>query len=276
MTDTELADDDYIIGTNDIEVQRLGLQHAIWREEALVAFREAGLKPGMTILDIGAGPGYAAFDLARLVGDTGKVIAVDQSRLFLDALKQGAAHRNLGNIETIEADLADLDWSRLSCDAVWSRWCLSFVTDPDAVMRGVDTALKPGGIFVSQEYGDYDSLQMVPESQAFVDFVQAVERSWRHFEGDPNVARRFPKIFDALGWSLDRARPIVHAVRPGEPFWNWPVSWFEHAPARLIELGFLTPEQARDFHAFVETRKADPSSMMITPMVLETVARKPA
>lgn len=275
MSTAVLEDDDYIIGTTDQEIERLGLQHAIWREDALRAFREARIKPGMTVLDLGSGPGFASFDLSRLVGPSGKVIAVDQSRLFLDALEDGARHRNLRNIEVIEADLADLDWASLQCDAVWSRWCLSFVPNAVTVLQGVDRALKPGGVFVAQEYADYDSLQMVPDSEDFKVFVRAVEQSWRHFDGDPNVGRRFPAIFKALGWTLDQARPIVHAARPGEAFWDWPVTWFEQAPQRMVALGFMTPEQAASFSDFVEERKADPASMMITPMVLETVAIKP-
>lgn len=275
MSTAVLEDDDYIIGTNDQEIERLGLQHAIWREDALSAFRRARIKPGMTVLDIGSGPGYASFDLARLVGPRGRVIAVDQSPLFLDALRQGARFRNLRNIEVVEADLAELDWDRFSCDAVWSRWCLSFVPEPGQIMRGIDRALKPGGVFLAQEYADYDSLQMIPDSPAFKKFVQAVEISWRHFNGDPNLGRRFPGFFRELGWKLDEARPIVHAARPGEAFWDWPISWFEQAPARMVELGFLTADEARDFDAFVEKRKADPASMMITPMVLEAIAYKP-
>lgn len=275
MSTAVLEDDDYIIGANNQEIERLGLQHTVWREDALSAFRRAGIKPGMTVIDIGSGPGYAAFDLARLVGRTGRVIAVDQSRLFLEALEQGAHHRNIGNIEVVESDLADLDWDGFDCDVAWSRWCLSFVPDPASVMAGIDRALRPGGIFLAQEYADYDSLQMIPDSPAFLKFVKAVERSWRHFDGDPNVGRRFPEFFRDLGWRLHEARPIVHAARPGEAFWDWPVSWFEQAPARMVELGFLTPEEAREFEAFVEKRKADPASMMITPMVLEAIACKP-
>ena len=125
MSDARLEDDDYIIGTDAVEIARLGQQHAIWRETALAGWRRAGLRPGMTVMDVGAGPGYAAFDLARLVGPQGRVIAVDQAPAFLAALRDGARQRGLSNIETIESDLADVDWPEAVCDAVWSRWCLS-------------------------------------------------------------------------------------------------------------------------------------------------------
>jgi SAM-dependent methyltransferase len=276
MASTTLDDDDYIIGANQVEIDRLGLQHAIWRESAMAAWRRAGIKPGMTVLDIGAGPGYASFDLARLVGPAGKVIAMDQSALFLDALREGARHRGLVNIEVVESDLADFQWPDRQCDAVWSRWCLSFVPDPELILSGVDRALKSNGIFVSQEYVDYRTMKITPSDPIFDAFVDAVEASWRHFQGDPNVGCRFPAAFASLGWALEYERPIIHATRPGDVIWNWPTSWFQHAPARLVELGFFTREQADCFDRFIAQRNADPNSMLMTPMVMESVARKPA
>ena len=275
MAQATLEDDDYIIGANQQEIDRLGHQHAIWRECALAAWRRAGLKPGMTVLDVGAGPGYAAFDLARLVGPTGRVVAIDQSALFLKALETGAETRNLTNIACIQADLGEHDWPDAAYDAVWSRWCLSFVPAPDAVLAGIDRALKPGGCFIGQEYVDYRSFRIEPAEPVFERFLEAVQASWAHFGGDPDVARRFPALFAGLGWQMEAARPLMHASRPGELMWTWPTTWLDQAPDRLVDLGFLTADEAIAFRAFLARRNEDPHSLLMTPMVLETIARKP-
>ena len=50
---------DYVLGTHDEEIERLGLQHRVWRPRMLEAWRRAGVTVGSRVIDIGAGPGYA-------------------------------------------------------------------------------------------------------------------------------------------------------------------------------------------------------------------------
>ena len=65
---SETRDRDYVLGTHDEEIARLGLQHRVWRPRALDAWTRAGFTQGQTLLDVGCGPGHASVDLAELVG----------------------------------------------------------------------------------------------------------------------------------------------------------------------------------------------------------------
>ena len=69
---------DYILGTHDEEVERLGLQHRIWRQHVLDCWQRAGVTIGKRILDVGAGPGYATdimgtFFYRTMFGDLGQL-----------------------------------------------------------------------------------------------------------------------------------------------------------------------------------------------------------
>jgi ubiquinone/menaquinone biosynthesis C-methylase UbiE len=66
---------EYVLGTHDEEVARLD----VWRPRVLDAWRRAGFKAGQRILDIGSGPGFAALDLAAVVGRDGHVFAVERT-----------------------------------------------------------------------------------------------------------------------------------------------------------------------------------------------------
>lgn len=77
---------EYVLGTGEIESTRLGLQHRIWSGPAHWLWERAGIRPGMTVLDVGCGPGHASIDLAEIVGPSGRIYAVDESPLFLKHL----------------------------------------------------------------------------------------------------------------------------------------------------------------------------------------------
>ena len=115
------SEKDYVLGTHDAEVERLGLQHRVWRPHASEAWKRAGFTPGQTLLDIGCGPGYASLDLAEIVGPKGRVIAFDRSRRFLDVLEAAARARSLSNIETHELDLDLNPLPNVRADGAWSR-----------------------------------------------------------------------------------------------------------------------------------------------------------
>src|SRR5262245_17883632 len=102
-----MSDSEYVLGTDAVEIERLGLQHRVWRPYVLDAWRRAGIGPGHTVLDLGCGPGHASLDLAMEVGPTGHVIAIDQSRRFLDHLDGRARAAGLSNIRIVESDLND-------------------------------------------------------------------------------------------------------------------------------------------------------------------------
>ena len=78
---------DYVLGTHDEEIARLGLQHRAWQSRALAAWRKADFGSGQTVLDVGCGPGFATLDLAEVVGRDGRVLAIDKSERFLDYLE---------------------------------------------------------------------------------------------------------------------------------------------------------------------------------------------
>ena len=79
---------EYVLGTHDEEIDRLGLQHLVWRPWMLEAWRRAGITRGSRVLDIGAGPGFATADLAEVVGETGEVRGLERSARFVAAAER--------------------------------------------------------------------------------------------------------------------------------------------------------------------------------------------
>lgn len=268
---------EYVLGTHDEEIERLGLQHRVWRPRALDAWRRAGFTAGQTIIDVGCGPGYAALDLAEIVGAAGKIVAVDRSRRFLAALERTSRARGLEDrIEAHELDLADSPLPAPLADAAWTRWVLAFVRKPRALLARISEALRPGGVFVAHEYFHYSTWRLSPRSAALEEFVSIVEETWRADGGEPDIGLDLPVWLEELGFEVRSLHTIVDAVRPSNFVWEWPASFVDVGVARLASLGRLTADQCHRIRAEFDERKRQPGTLMITPGVLEVIAvRRP-
>ena len=267
-----MADRDYVLGTEKEEVERLGLQHRVWRPRMLDGFARARIGAGMTVIDVGCGPGYASVDLAEIVGPEGRVLAFERSRRFLDSLAARAARLGLGNIRGEERDVSEKDFGDSVADAAWCRWVLSFVADPARTVANVARALKPGGVAIFHEYADYGAWRTMPPSADVDRFRDLVMRSWRDSGGEPDAALRLPAWLAAADMELVEARPMVEIVRRGDFAWEWPRAFMGVNAHRLHALGYVGAEEAERLSGAVDSL-AD-GTLMMTPVVAELIARR--
>ena len=265
---------DYVLGTHDDEVARLALQHRLWRPRALDAWQRAGFGPGQTLIDVGCGPGAATLDLAEIVGPRGRVVAIDRSRRFLDRVESLRDRDGLGRVDTFELDLDAAPLPEVAADGAWVRWVFAFVRNPRDLAARVREALRPGGVLVLHEYFHYATWRFAPRSPEHEEFVASVMTSWRASGGEPDVGLDLPHWLAELGFRIESLRPIVEIISPADPLWEWPKVFMDVGLRRLVELGQLTPERAAEMTRAFALREADPHTRMITPAVVEVIARR--
>jgi ubiquinone/menaquinone biosynthesis C-methylase UbiE len=271
------VDAEYVLGVNDAEAARLGLQHRLWSERAHGLWERAAIQPGMTVLDIGCGPGHAALDLAEIVGPTGRVIGVEESPLYLKHLHDMAVARRLTNIDRVLGDVQQLDaliQTDELADAAYARWVLCFVQDPEAVVAGVARLLKPGGRFAVQDYFNYEAMSLAPRRPEFTRVIEAVAASWRGRGGDPDVVARLPALCRRHGLELTHISTESRVARPGSTIWHWPDSFWKSYIPRLVQSGHLSVTEAAAFEACWAEASADPDCFMFLPPVFDLLAVK--
>lgn len=269
-----MVEHDYVLGTHDAEIERLALQHRVWRERMLDAWRRAGFRAGQVLVDVGCGPGYAAIDLAEITGPRGHVVAVDRSQRFLDVLE---AARSARGVEYLASFACDLDVAPLpvsSADGAWCRWVLSFVARPEALLVRIRDALVPGGRLVLHEYFDYGTWRMAPREPELEVFVERVMESWRERGGEPDIALAVPAWLERMGFEVLELQTLIDVVRPRDPAWRWLCMFVDVGLERLVELGQLTPERAGSIRAAIAGRNAGSHEFMVTPGVLEIIAER--
>lgn len=267
------AQGDYVLGTNEAEIIRLGVQHQAWREVMLGAWRRAGLRSGTRVIDVGAGPGWATWDLAEAVGSSGAVLAVERAPRFTMVLEAEQARRGLAQVKLLSGDLMELP-SPDGFDLAWCRWVASFTESVPRLVRWIHGALRPGGRAVFHEYFSYGTWRFAPPRDRLHDFVAEVMASWRASGGEPDVAPLLIAALRETGFRIRSARPHLFVTRPGELAWRWPAGFVASNVARLIELGRVSAGWGEAVLRELREAEADSAGLMVTPMVLEVIAER--
>jgi ubiquinone/menaquinone biosynthesis C-methylase UbiE len=122
-----------------------------WQKpEEVVA--KLGLRPGETVADVGAGSGYFTVRLARAVGPSGRVYAVDIDQGMLDYVRERAKKDQLENIRTILADPHDPKLAPASVGLIFICDTLHHVSEREKYYPLLARALKPGGRLVDVDF----------------------------------------------------------------------------------------------------------------------------
>lgn len=266
---------EYLLGTDVAEAQRLGLQHLLWAGAALELWERCGFTRGKTILDLGCGPGWSTIDLARLVGPTGRVIAIDVSSRYINHLQQKQRELGLAQIEAHVADAHDFEIPDGALDGVYSRWVFSFLPDPATVVERIARALRSGGVFAVQDYFSYATMTLAPRSDVFDRVVAAISRSYRESGGDLDVAGKLPAMMINAGMQIREIKPHVAAARPHETKWLWPDTFFANYLPRLVASGMLSTADHQSFIDEWAERSRDPATFFFTPPFFDVVGIKP-
>lgn len=269
-----LTEGDYVLGTEDAEVERLGVQHLVWRPRATDAWRRAGFSTGKHLLDVGCGPGYATVDLAAIVGGAGTITAVDRSPRFLDRLSARARQLGLENITALHLDFDAQPLPKLQADGAWCRWVFAFLANPRQLLAGIARSVRPGATMVIHEYFNYASWRLVPRRPEFEEFVQTVMRSWRASGGEPDIALDLLSWLPQEGFRIEELRPIVDVVGPSNFLWKWPSTFVDVGVSRLADLGYFSAAKAARVKEIFRKAEASPESLVVTPAVLEIIARR--
>jgi ubiquinone/menaquinone biosynthesis C-methylase UbiE len=141
----------YWLERTDTETRRLIRQAGYYNAFTRRTLAEAGVAPGMRILDVGSSAGDVALLAAELVGPTGGVVGVDVNATGLDVARERARSAGFANVAFVAGDAreAALDGD---FDAVVGRLVLMYLRDPAQALHAFTRRLRPGGIVAFQEY----------------------------------------------------------------------------------------------------------------------------
>ncbi|NEU95408.1 class I SAM-dependent methyltransferase [Bradyrhizobium uaiense] len=150
MQATSGYDPNYVMGRSTAETDRLRRQSQLYDASTWQLLKEAGLSPGMKVLDVGSGAGNVSFIAAGLVGESGAVVGVDSNPAIVEEAASTARSLGLNQVSFRAGDINTIALER-DFDAVIGRLVLIYVKDPAALLRQLLGHVKPGGIVAFQD-----------------------------------------------------------------------------------------------------------------------------
>ena len=143
----------------------MGFQAAGWldrperekEEEPAKLLAALDLKPGMVVADVGAGSGFHAFRMAKLVGPAGKVLAADVQPEMLALIAARAKREKVANVVPVRAAEADPKLPAGGVDLILLVDVYHELRQPYEVTEKLVAALKPGGRLVLVEFREEDA-----------------------------------------------------------------------------------------------------------------------
>jgi ubiquinone/menaquinone biosynthesis C-methylase UbiE len=129
----------------DFRFMSVGYKFRDFLQPRIDILEEVGIKPGFHVLDYGCGPGGYIIPLVKLVGESGRVYALDIHPLAAQKVQDIVSRKKLTNVDIILSD-CQTGLPDNSLDAVLLYDAYHHLSDPDTVIKELCRVLKPDGI----------------------------------------------------------------------------------------------------------------------------------
>jgi SAM-dependent methyltransferase len=261
----------YLLGDAKHEAARLRAQARLWDPVSHALFDRLHIRRGWKILEIGPGQGSLHLELRRRA--KAAVDAVERSPVFASRLEAMIRRDGFGTGQLWQTDLIDASLKRSSYDLIFARWVFLFLPHPEAHIRKLVRALKPGGLLAIQDY-HRDTFALIPRPPEWFDFILADRAFFASQGGDVSIGSRLPDLYCKAGLTLTDVEVTIKTGHPQSAVWNWLTTYFMGVMDRYAEFPPFDPAQAAHLRRYWMNASNSATSRLIAPALLDVVGRK--
>jgi SAM-dependent methyltransferase len=197
-----------------------------WRTAAnSAAYLLPHLRPGMSLLDVGCGPGTITAELAALVAP-GRVTAVEVSPQALELAREELAGRGVAGVEFVLGDVHALDLPAGAFDVVHAHQVLQHLAHPVAALAEMRRVCRPGGLVAARD-ADYAAMTWFPSSPGLDRWLELYQALARAGGGEPDAGRRLRSWASAAGFAEITSSAAVWCFASTEDLAWWTGTWAE-------------------------------------------------
>ena len=269
---------DYVLGNNAQEQERLKLQASFlekWTEQFLLS---AGLERGMRVLDLGCGMGDVSLLAARLVGITGAVTGIDRDIVVIEKARERAGHQGRGaNIKFIRAELLDFH-ADVRFDAVIGRYVLLYQPDPIAAISHAARQVRSEGIVVFHEMDFANPIRSYPDGTLFAKMQALIAETFVHAGFWADLGLHLTRLFlnAGLPWPAIKAEVPIGGG-PGSFIYRWIAETLRSLLPRIEHFGLANASELEldTLVARMETEAVAREAQIVGPLQFGAWIRNP-
>jgi ubiquinone/menaquinone biosynthesis C-methylase UbiE len=154
------------------------------------------LRPGLSVVDVGSGPGYIALELGRRVGASGAVVGVDINATFVSKANERAREQGLDQVCFQQAAFPPLPFADCTFDRAFCKNVLEYVDSAEETLMDIARVTKPGGKIVLID-SDWDMLALDVTDEALHErILHAVKTTATR---EPRIGRKLYRLCKITG-----------------------------------------------------------------------------
>lgn len=208
--------------------------------------RAVALRQGERVLDVGVGPGLLVHDMAKIVGEKGRVAGVDAAPAMIGISEERCA--DLPWTDFHQADATALPFDDGSFDVVTSSQVYEYVADMESALAEVRRVLRPGGrVFILDT--DWDSVVWHTADRMR---MRRVMDAWDEHLHDPHLPAQLGRLLEGSGLQVTH-REVIPIVNPSLHPHCYSFGILAAIQGFVAERGGLQPDEAQ---AWAEEQRA--------------------
>ena len=242
------------------------------------AFFLPHVKPGISLLDCGCGPGSITIDLAQAVAP-GPVIGIDIGEDQLKGARKLAEDRAVSSIEFQAVSVYELPFPDEHFDAIFAHALLDHLAEPARAIHEMGRVLKSRGVIGLRD-GDWGGRVSWPEYPAIDKYHEIQERGVSHTGGDLRIGRKLRRLLNQSGCfsHVETSASCIYYPQPGQSCRERADVWIErlwNSPlfSQAAELGWISRPEMEEMEVAFKEWGAHPEAFYANGRV-EAVAWK--
>ena len=250
---------------------RLKVLSRVMQPYTLSFLQRLGIEPGMHCLDLGCGGGDVTFELANLVGKSGKVVGLELDEAIVKLTQEDCQKLNITNIELKIADAFSLDEEN-KYDLAYTRFLLTHLSDPQTVIEKMKAAVKPNAL-VAVEDIEFAGHFCYPRSSAFDKYIELYQQVIQIKGGDSEIGVKLPKMFKKAGFEAVDFNLVQPTIMEGEGKLVASIT-LEKIRNAVLEQGMSSVDEIDAVIAELQEFAQNPETMISLPRIFQVWGRK--